>query len=134
MGELGQKRILSIGQPLVYRLRVSTHRAATWVDEAHGVVWLCAVHRREEGSEGDAYAWFADLHSAGRLLPCDDDRLRDRAEAVIRLQRGLTSELLQLADQALLRVGTELESDLGATCRAGYSLCAATAWKRFGVR
>ncbi len=110
---LGQKRILSISQPLVYRLRASSHRAATWADEKNGIVWLCAVHRRAEGSDDDAYAWFADLHTAGRLLPSDDDRLRDRAEAVIRLQRGLTSELLQLADQALQRAGTELGSDLG---------------------
>jgi hypothetical protein len=83
------------------------------VDEEHGIVWLCAVHRREEGSDDDAYAWFADLHTAGQLLPCDDDRLRDRAEAAIRLQRRLTSELLQIADQALLRTGTELTADLG---------------------
>jgi hypothetical protein len=109
----GQKRILSISQPLVYRLRLSSQRAATWVDEEHGIVWMCAVHRREDGSDGDAYAWFADLHAVGRLLPSDDDRLRDRAEAVIRLQRGLAAELLQLADRALLGPGTELKSDLG---------------------
>ena len=29
----GQKRILSIAQPLVYRLRVSSARGVTWVDE-----------------------------------------------------------------------------------------------------
>ena len=88
MSPQGQKRILSISQPLVYRLRLSSQRAATWVDEEHCIVWLCAVHRREEGSDDDAYAWFADLGAAGRLLPCDDDRLRDRAEAVIRLSAG----------------------------------------------
>jgi hypothetical protein len=110
---LGQKRILSIDRPMVYRLRASSHRAATWVDDEHGIVWLCAVHRRQEGSGDDAYAWFARLHADGQLLPADDDRLRDRAEAVIRLQRGLTSELLQLADEALIRQGTELRSDLG---------------------
>ncbi len=109
----GQKRILSIGRPMVYRLRASSNRAATWVDEDRGIVWLCAAHRREEGSGDDAYAWFARLHTAGQLLPSDDDRLRDRAEAIIRLQRGLTSELLHLADEALIREGTELRSDLG---------------------
>jgi hypothetical protein len=100
---LGQKRVLSIDRPLIYRLRDSSHRAATWVDEVHGIVWLCGVHRREKGSEDDAYAWFARLHAAGELLPSDDDRLRDRAEAVIRLQRGLTAELLQLVEGALAR-------------------------------
>jgi hypothetical protein len=110
---LGQKRILSIGQPLVYRLRASSHRAATWVDEEHGIVWLCAVHRRAEGSDDDAYAWFAGLHMAGRLLPCDDDRLRDRAETAIRLQRRVDIRAVAARDQALLRAGTELRTELG---------------------
>jgi hypothetical protein len=30
---------------------VSSSRGATWVDEKHGVVWLCAAQRREEGSD-----------------------------------------------------------------------------------
>jgi hypothetical protein len=114
----GQKRILAISQPLVYRLRVSSARGATWVDEEHSTVWLCAVHRREQGSDDDAYAWFAGLHANGQLLPSSDDRLRDRAEAAIRLQRGLTAELLHLVDEALRRTGTELAADLG-----GYLPC-----------
>jgi hypothetical protein len=109
----GQKRILAIAQPLVYRLRVSSDRGVTWVDEAHGIVWLCAVHRREEGSDDDAYAWFARLHTSRQLLPSSDDRLRDRAEAAIRLQRGLNAELLRLADAALSHRGAEFAADLG---------------------
>ena len=108
-----QKRILSIEHPLVYRLRVSTYRGATWVDEEHGIVWLCAVQRREEGSEDDAFARFADLHAKGQLLPSEDDRLRDAAEAAIRLHRALTAELLQLVADALSHPGTETEADLG---------------------
>lgn len=109
----GQKRILSIARPLVYRLRVSSFRGATWVDEEHGIVWLCAVRRREADSDDDAFAWFAELHARGQLLPSEDDRLRDRAEAVIRLQRGLAAELLNLVDDALSRRGTEMRADLG---------------------
>jgi len=109
----GQKRILAIAQPLVYRLRVSSARGATWVDEEHDIVWLCAAHRREQGSDDDAYAWFADLHANGQLLASEDDRLRDRAEAAIRLQRGLNAELLHLVDEALSRKRTELAADLG---------------------
>jgi hypothetical protein len=105
--------MLAIAQPLVYRLRVSSDRGATWVDEEHAIVWLCAVHRREEGSDVDAYAWFARLHASAQLLPSGDDRLRDRAEAVIRLQRGLNAELLRLMDAALSHRGTELTADLG---------------------
>lgn len=78
-----QKRIVAIDHPLVYRLRVSSERGATWLDE-DGVVWLCAVRRREEGSDDDAFKWFAELHRAGRLLPTEDDHLRDHAEEALR--------------------------------------------------
>lgn len=114
----GQKRVLAIGSPLVYRLRLSAERGVTWMDEEHGVVWLCAVHRRQEGSDDDAYTWFAKLHADGMLLPSSDDRLRDRSEAVIRLQRGLTAALLRLVDDARSRKGSELSADLG-----GYLPC-----------
>jgi hypothetical protein len=39
---LGQKRVLSIDRPLIYRLRSSSHRAATWIDEE---IW-CALSAR----------------------------------------------------------------------------------------
>jgi hypothetical protein len=114
----GQKRILSIDHPLGYRLRVSTYRGATWVDERDEgervIVWLCAAHRREAGSDDDAYTYFASLHTSRELLPDDDDRLRDRAEAAIRLQRGLTTDLLRLFDLAVLHRGTEERADLGS--------------------
>lgn len=109
----GQKRILAIDHPLVYRIRVSDYRGVTWVDEEHDIVWLCAARRREEGSEEDAYRYFQHLNELGNLLPTDDDYLRDRAEAAIRLQRGLTVELLELVDQALATAGNEYRQDLG---------------------
>ena len=107
----GQKRILSIAHPVVYRLRVSTERGATWIDD-DGVVWLCAVRRREDGSDSDAFAWFAQLHASDRLLPTDDDHLRDQAEEVLRLHRRLTSDLFELVDRALADRGTECATDL----------------------
>jgi hypothetical protein len=118
MSPRGQKRVLAIAYPLIFRLRMSSCRGATWVDDQHGIVWLCAVNRREEGSEDDAYAWFADLHARGQLVPSEDDRLRDRAEAVIRLHRGLTAGLLQLVEDAFAHRGTEMAVDLG-----GYVPC-----------
>ena len=37
----------------------------------------------------DAYRYFEELHEQGNLLPTKYDYLRDRAEAAIRVQRGL---------------------------------------------
>lgn len=103
---MGQKRILSIAHPLVYRLRVSSERGATWLDE-DGVVWLCAVRRREEGSDDDAFKWFAELHQDGRLLPNEDDRLRDQAEEALRSLARLKEALFDLVDGAHADFGTE---------------------------
>ncbi|HUY05718.1 MAG TPA: hypothetical protein VMU99_00455 [Acidimicrobiales bacterium] len=116
----GQKRILSIGSPMMFRLRISNERGATWVDESRNVVWLCAVHRREEGSDDDAFVWFAELHENNQLLPTEDDRLRDRAEAVLRFHKTLTRDLWRFVDAALVDVGQELTTDLGEwlPCRA----------------
>lgn len=108
----GQKRILSIAHPLVHRLRLSSERGATWLDE-DGVVWLCAVRRREERSDGDAFRWFAELHESGRLLPTDDDRLRDKAEEALRLFELLRGDLCALVDGARAEPGVEHEADLG---------------------
>jgi len=109
----GQKRILSIDHPLVFRIRASDFRGATWVDEERSVVWLCAGRRREEGSEDDAFKWFAELHQAGSLLPNDDDVLRDRAEGVTRLQRALRAAIIALFDEASADPGTEYGANLG---------------------
>jgi len=72
-----------------------------------------ARRRRETGSKDDSFAWFAELHAAGALLPSDDDRLRDSAEAVLRFQRQLSSELHALVDAAQTKSGVELTADLG---------------------
>src|SRR5438270_5706394 len=61
----------------------------------------------------DAYRYFPYLHEQGSPLPADDDDLRDRAEAAVRLQRGLTVELLGLINQALAAPGIEYRQDLG---------------------
>ena len=86
-------------------------RGATWLDD-DGVVWLCAVRRREEGSDDDAFEWFAELHRNCRLLPTDDDRLRDQSEEAVRVFRRLRADLFGLVDRARAARGTEHTSDL----------------------
>jgi len=118
MTPTGQKRILSIGHPLVYRLRMSADRGVTWLDD-DGVVWLCEVRRREEGSDDDAFDWFEALHRAGKLLPTDGGRLRDAAEEGIRVVRRLTADLFLLVNWALVAVANEqaVELDRWLPCR-----------------
>lgn len=108
----GQKRIESIDHPLVFRLRISDHRGATWVDESRDVVWLCAVHKREDGSEDDAYEWFCGLHKSGDLLPTEEDQDRLLIDAAIQTFRTVETDLLQLVDEAIARPGEELARDL----------------------
>jgi len=115
----GQKRILSIDRPMVYRIRVSSHRGATWVDErviddeTRVIVWLCAAQAREAGSLDDAFTYFAALHASNDLLPNADDLLRDKAEAAIRLFKGLRRELIALLDRAFAAKEKEQTANLG---------------------
>ncbi len=81
----GQKRILSVEHPLVYRVRHGRWRGATWLESEGARFWLCAGAQREEGSGEDAYEQFAALHRAQRLLPDKDDRLRVALERNARI-------------------------------------------------
>jgi hypothetical protein len=65
----GQKRILSIEHPLVYRVRHGRWRGATWLETDATRFWLCAGAQREEGSGEDAYEQFATLHRASGCCP-----------------------------------------------------------------
>ncbi|HET6495461.1 MAG TPA: hypothetical protein VFH61_08885 [Thermoleophilia bacterium] len=89
----GLKRILAIGASLVYRLQRGRHRGAAWPDEKGDVPWLLATGLRRQGSSEDAYAHFARLHEAGRLLPTPDDAARIRLEAAARRYRRLSAEI-----------------------------------------
>jgi hypothetical protein len=76
----GQKRVLAIDHPLVYRLRHGRWRGATWLEEDAARFWLLAGALRAAGSREDAYEGFVALHEAGELLPSEDDQLRDVLE------------------------------------------------------
>lgn len=99
----GQKRILAIKSPLIYRLRHSDRRGATWVDPAN-TLWLLAVERRREGAEDDAYEYFADLHRRGQLLPNRDDELRFRAELAAEIVVGIREDVVALCTEAIFNL------------------------------
>lgn len=109
----GQKRILSIEHPLVYRIRHSRWRGATWLETDEARFWLCAGALREEGSGDDAYEVFAALHAAGRLRPDDDDRLRDTLERNARIIDDATAAISAALAEALNRRGTDVTIRFG---------------------
>ena len=119
----GQKRILAIEYPLVYRIRHARWRGATWLEKGEGRFWLCAGALREQGSGDDAYEHFAALHQAGRLLPDADDQLRDALERNARIidaaatviPRALTSALARPGRDVAIRFGDLVDARLHAT-------------------
>jgi hypothetical protein len=104
----GQKRILSIRQPLVYRLRHGRWRGATWLESDTARFWLCAGALREQGSGDDAYEVFAALHQADRLLPDDDDRLRDALERNARIIDNAADSIPSALAEAIVRPGRDI--------------------------
>lgn len=109
----GQKRILSIDHPFVYRIRHARWRGATWLETDERRVWLCAGSQREEGSGDDAYEHFAALHAAGQILPDDDDRLRDALERSARIIDAATATIPEALADALASRARDVAARLG---------------------
>lgn len=109
----GQKRILSIERPLVYRLRHGRWRGASWLDAGTARFWLCAGAMREQGSGDDAYELFATLHTSGRLLPDEDDELRDRAERNARILSSAAEDIPGTLAEALRKRGEDVSVRFG---------------------
>lgn len=103
----GQKRILSIDFPLVFRVSHGRWRGASWVDAEHELFWLLAAEQREEGSHDDAYVHFESLHEANKLLPTRDDYLRDRVEEGTRALAAVRAELPEVFALARERLGVD---------------------------
>lgn len=97
----------------MYRIRQGRWRGATWLETYEGRVWLCAGALREEGSADDAYEHFAALHEAGRLLPDDDDRLRDKLERNARIIDATTATVPGALTSALARRGRDVAIRFG---------------------
>jgi hypothetical protein len=104
----GQKRILSIERPLVYRVRHGRWRGATWLEADASRFWLCAGAQREEGSGEDAYEQFAALHRAQRLLPDVDDQLRVALERNARIIDAASDSIDSALAEAFDRRGHDI--------------------------
>lgn len=78
------------------------HRGATWHDEANRVIWLCAYGQHESGAADDAFPYFKQLDTEGRLLPMRgdyegliEDRNRRFADTVVDDAQRLLAEALE---------------------------------------
>jgi len=109
----GQKRILAIEHPLVYRIRHARWRGATWLETDAGRFWLCAGALRDEGSGDDAYEVFTALHAAGRLLPDADDELRDALERNARIIDAAAETIPELLAEAFAMRGRDVPVRFG---------------------
>jgi hypothetical protein len=102
------------GDETIYRLAHGhRHRGATWYDEPNRVVWLCAYAYHESGAEDDAFPYFRELMSNGRLGPTDVDRGaldEDRAE---RLAQALPETAQQLLADARDHPDQEVRRTVG---------------------
>ena len=65
----GQKRILAIHHPLVYRLRHGRWRGATWLEEDATRLWLLAGALRATGSRDDANEMFVASAMCSSAMP-----------------------------------------------------------------
>lgn len=104
----GQKRILAIDHPLVYRVRHGRWRGATWLEEDAARFWLLAGAQRAAGSKDDAYEVFVALHEAGQLLPTADDRQRDAFERDARVLAAAEVEAQRGFEAAVAMPGTDV--------------------------
>jgi hypothetical protein len=67
-----------------------------------------AVERRKADSEDDAYAYFAELHRKGRLLPTSDDQLRLHAEEAATFLLAIGEDVIALCTEAIFNLELDL--------------------------
>lgn len=89
------------------------HRGATWWDDEHKVVWLCAYGYHESGAPDDAFQLFDRLIDGARIKPTQADfdaLLDDRAD---RLANLLPESAAKLLEEARATPGEERQMRVG---------------------
>ncbi len=116
----GQRRILSITDRLVFRIRAGRLRGATWVELETDRLWLLAGEEREEGSRSDAYQHFVGLWRLGHLYPTPTDARRSQYEAVAREIHAVRGSVGDICRAVRSRLGVEAEVRVTATLGSRY--------------
>lgn len=118
MGSAGQEPIRSLLPEIVaFSLHVGRRRGATWHHREAGVIWLLAVGYHREGHVDDAYAHFARLNAAGRLLPDRDDMLALVRSQAPTLARSLLEDVPGLVAAAREHPGLIQSGIIGGRIR-----------------
>src|SRR5947207_8331495 len=118
MGSPGQEPIRSLLPDVVaFSLHVGRRRGATWHHREAGVMWLLAVGYHREGHVDDAYAYFARLKAAGRLLPDRDDMLAFIRSQAPTLARSLLNDVPALVATAREHPGVIHSETIGRRIR-----------------
>jgi hypothetical protein len=100
-----------------YSLHSGRYRAATWHQEAAGIVWLLAAHWHEQGSIDDSYPYFEQLLRAGRLLPDRSDIENVLAQRLPTFAQALLQDVPRLRRLAFTHVGHIQEGVIGGRVR-----------------
>ncbi len=118
VGSAGQEPIRSLLPEVVaFSLHVGRQRGATWHHREAGVVWLLAVGYHREGHIEDAYAHFARLKAARRLLPDRDDMLAFVRSQAPTLARSLLNDVPGLVAAAREHPGVIHSGTIGGRIR-----------------
>jgi hypothetical protein len=115
---IGQEAIQRLTSKIVaYSLHSAEHRGLTWHHERAGIVWLLASRFHRSGKSDDAYPYFRELDSKGRLLP---DRNDLEALAMLRiptLARSLIEDVPGLRREAADQPGRIVTGLIGGRIR-----------------
>ncbi len=118
MGSAGQEPIRSLLPDVVaFSLHVGRRRGVTWHHREAGVIWLLAVGYHREGHVDDAYAYFARLKAAARLLPDRDDMLAFVRSQAPTLARSLLNDVPRLVAAAREQPGVIHSGTIGGRIR-----------------
>jgi len=107
----------------IYRLAYgSRHRGATWYDEDNRVIWLVAYAQHEFEGGGDAFPYFKDLHTEGRLLPTETDYQALFADRASRFAGVARHDAGLLLEAARANPGTEQRGFVGGEVGVGVAV------------
>lgn len=97
------------GERTLYHLgQGDDHRGATWWDSRHDVVWLCAYREHRSGAPNDAFPYFRELISAGRIMPTRIDYESLGADRSARAVANAVREGQRLLTEARVSLGREV--------------------------